>query len=140
MGEDIEPDDQYFSLKNDNMFCFFDGSFLFIIDLSENTVIKKIDMKVKDNLQILDLCLFEKNGVQNLYISAYEFSAYNQISISSKLNNNNFQQIPPLNPFQFDQNPSTINQTPQQEINQNPLINQNIQPHFENKIIIGNIL
>ena len=139
VGEDIEPDDQYFSLKNDNMFCFFDGSFLFIIDLSENTVIKKIDMKVKDNLQILDLCLFEKNGVQNLYISAYEFSAYNQISISSKLNNNNFQQIPPLNPFQFDQNPSTINQTPQQEINQNPLINQNIQPHFENKIIIGNI-
>ena len=137
--DDIEPDDKYFSLKNDNMFCFFDGSFLFIIDLSENTVIKKIDMKVKDNLQILDLCLFEKNGVQNLYISAYEFSAYNQISISSKLNNNNFQQIPPLNPFQFDQNPSTINQTPQQEINQNPLINQNIQPHFENKIIIGNI-
>ena len=30
--EDIEPDDKYFSLKNDNMLCFFDGSFLFIID------------------------------------------------------------------------------------------------------------
>jgi hypothetical protein len=41
VGQDIEPDDEYFSLKNDNMFCFFDGSFLFIIDLSENTVIKK---------------------------------------------------------------------------------------------------
>ena len=41
------------------MFCFFDGSFLFIIDLSENTVIKKIDMNVKDYLEILDLCLFE---------------------------------------------------------------------------------
>ena len=29
-------------------------------------------MNVKDYLKILDLCLFEKNGVQNLYISAYD--------------------------------------------------------------------
>lgn len=72
VGEDIEPDDKYFSLKNDNIFCFFDGSFLFIIDLSENSVIKKIDMKVKDYLEILDLCLCEKNGVQNLYISLFD--------------------------------------------------------------------
>ena len=72
VGEDIEPNDKYFSLKNDNMFCFFDGNVLFIIDLSENAVIKKIDMNVKDYLEILDLCLFEKNGVQNLFISAYD--------------------------------------------------------------------
>jgi len=137
--DDIEPDDKYFSLKNDNMFCFFDGSFLFIIDLSENTVIKKIDMNFKDNLEILDLCLFEKNGVQNLYISAYEFPAYDQNSINS-MSNSNFQNFPPLNPSQFDQNPSTINQTPQQEINQNLSINQIIQPQIENKIIIGNII
>jgi hypothetical protein len=137
--DDIEPDDKYFSLKNDNMFCFFDGSFLFIIDLSENTVIKKIDMKFKDNLEILDLCLFEKNGVQNLYISAYEFPAYDQNSINS-MSNSNFQNFPPLNPSQFAQNPSTINQTPQQEINQNLSINQIIQPQIEYKIIIGNII
>ena len=54
------------------MFCFFDGSFLFIIDLSKNLVIKKIDMKVKDHLEINDLCLLEKNGMQNLYISIYD--------------------------------------------------------------------
>ena len=137
--DDIEPDDKYFSLKNDNMFCFFDGSFLFIIDLSENTVIKKIDMKFKDNLEILDLCLFEKNGVQNLYISAYEFPAYDQNSINL-MSNSNFQNFPPLNPSQFAQNPSTINQTPQQEINQNLSINQIIQPQIEYKIIIGNII
>ena len=51
------------------MFCFFDGSFLFIIDLSKNLVIKKIDMKVEEYLEINDLCLLEKNGTQNLYIS-----------------------------------------------------------------------
>ena len=72
VGEDIEPDDKYFSLKNDNIFCFFDGSFLFIIDLSENCSIKKIDMKVKNFIEILDICLFEKNGVQNLYISMFD--------------------------------------------------------------------
>ena len=137
--DDIEPDDKYFSLKNDNMFCFFDGSFLFIIDLSENTVIKKIDMNFKDNLEILDLCLFEKNGVQNLYISAYEFPAYDQNSINL-MSNSNFQNFPPLNPSQFAQNPSTINQTPQQEINQNLSINQIIQPQIEYNIIIGNII
>ena len=54
------------------MFCFFDGSFLFIIDLSQNLVIKKIDLKIKDYLIINDLCLLENNGTQNLYISAYE--------------------------------------------------------------------
>ena len=51
------------------MFCFFDGSFLFIIDLSKNLVIKKIDMKVEEYLEISDICLLEKNGIQNLYIS-----------------------------------------------------------------------
>ena len=54
------------------MFCFFDGNFLFIVDLSENLVIKKIDMKVKEFLEINDLCLLEKNGTQNLYISIYD--------------------------------------------------------------------
>ena len=71
MGEEKEPDEKYFNLKND-MFCFFDGSFLFIIDLSKNLVIKKIDMKVKEFLEINDLCLLEKNGTQNLYISIYD--------------------------------------------------------------------
>ena len=68
VGEEKEPEEKYFNLKND-MFCFFDGSFLFIIDLSKNLVIKKIDMKVEEYLEISDLCLFEKNGTQNLYIS-----------------------------------------------------------------------
>ena len=71
MGEEKEPDEKYFNLKND-MFCFFDGNFLFIVDLSENLVIKKIDMKVKEFLEINDLCLLEKNGTQNLYISIYD--------------------------------------------------------------------
>ena len=71
MGEEKEPDEKYFNLKND-MFCFFDGSFLFIIDLSKNLVIKKINMKVKDYLEINDICLLEKNGIQNLYISIFD--------------------------------------------------------------------
>ena len=75
-GDDIEPDDKYFSLKNDNMFCLFDGSFLFLIDLSIKTVIKKIDMKNEGyksyDFEINDLCLLEKNGVQNLYLSVYD--------------------------------------------------------------------
>ena len=71
MGEEKEPDEKYFNLKNE-MFCFFDGSFVFIIDLSKNLVIKKIDMKVKDYLEINDICLLEKNGIQNLYISVYD--------------------------------------------------------------------
>ena len=50
---------------------------------------------------------------------------FNQMSYNSMMNNTNFQQIPNLNPSQFDQNPSTINQTPQE--NQNPSINQTIQ-------------
>ena len=71
VGEEKEPEEKYFNLKND-MFCFFDGNFLFIVDLSENLVIKKIDMKVKEFLEINDLCLLEKNGTQNLYISIYD--------------------------------------------------------------------
>ena len=71
MGEEKEPDEKYFNLKND-MFCFFDGNFLFIIDLSKNLVIKKINMKVKDYLEINDICLLEKNGIQNLYISIFD--------------------------------------------------------------------
>ena len=63
VGEEKEPVEKYFNLKND-MFCFFDGSFLFIIDLSKNLVIKKIDMKVKDYLEINDLCLLQKNATQ----------------------------------------------------------------------------
>ena len=66
-----DPEEKYFYLKKD-MFSFFDGSFLFIIDLSQNLVIKKIDMKIKDYLIINDLCLLEKNGTQNLYISVYD--------------------------------------------------------------------
>ena len=71
VGEEKEPVEKYFNLKND-MFCFFDGSFLFIIDLSKNLVIKKIDMKVKDYLEINDLCLLQKNGTQYLYISMHD--------------------------------------------------------------------
>ena len=71
LGQEKKPDEKYFNLKND-MFCFFDGNFLFIVDLSENLVIKKIDMKVKEFLEINDLCLLEKNGTQNLYISIYD--------------------------------------------------------------------
>ena len=71
MGEEKEPDEKYFNLKND-MFCFFDGSFLFIIDLSKNLVIKKINIKIKDYLEINDICLLEKNGIQNLYISIFD--------------------------------------------------------------------
>ena len=71
LGQEKNPDEKYFNLKND-MFCFFDGNFLFIVDLSENLVIKKIDMKVKEFLEINDLCLLEKNGTQNLYISIYD--------------------------------------------------------------------
>ena len=70
-GVEKKPDEKYFNLKND-MFCFFDGSFLFIIDLSKSSVIKKIDVKVKDYLVINDICLLEKNGIQNLYISMYD--------------------------------------------------------------------
>ena len=58
------------------MFCLFDGSFLFLIDLSIKTVIKKIDMKNEGYksyaFEINDLCLLEKNGVQNLYLSVYD--------------------------------------------------------------------
>ena len=71
VGEEKEPVEKYFNLKND-MFCFFDGSFLFIIDLSKNLVIKKVDMKVKDYLEINDLCLLQKNETQYLYISMYD--------------------------------------------------------------------
>ena len=58
-------------LKNDK-FCFFDGTFLFIIDLSKDFAIKKIDMKIKDYLVINDICLLEKNGSQYLYISMFD--------------------------------------------------------------------
>ena len=71
VGQEKEPDEKYFNLKSD-MFCFFDGKFLFIIDLWENLVIKKIDLKVKDYLEINDICLVEKNGTQKLYISVYD--------------------------------------------------------------------
>ena len=71
VGEEKEPVEKYFNLKND-MFCFFDGSFLFIINLSKNLVIKKVDMKVKDYLEINDLCLLQKNETQYLYISMYD--------------------------------------------------------------------
>ena len=71
VGEEKEPDEKYFNLKNDK-FCFFDGTFLFIIDLSKDFAIKKIDMKIKDYLVINDICLLEKNGSQCLYISMFD--------------------------------------------------------------------
>ena len=71
VGEEKEPDEKYFNLKNDK-FCFFDGTFLFIIDLSKDFAIKKIDMKIKDYLVINDICLLEKNGSQYLYISMFD--------------------------------------------------------------------
>ena len=71
VGEEKEPDEKYFNLKNDK-FCFFDGTFLFIIDLSKDFTIKKIDMKIKDYLVINDICLLEKNGSQYLYISMFD--------------------------------------------------------------------
>ena len=71
VGEEKEPDEKYFNLKNDK-FCFFDGTFLFIIDLSKDFAIKKIDMKIKDYLVVNDICLLEKNGSQYLYISMFD--------------------------------------------------------------------
>ena len=71
VGEEKEPDEKYFNLKNDK-FCFFDGTFLFIIDLSKDFAIKKIDMKIKDYLVINDICLLEKDGSQYLYISMFD--------------------------------------------------------------------
>ena len=71
VGEEKEPDEKYFNLKNDK-FCFFDGTFLFIIDLSKDFAVKKIDMKIKDYLVINDICLLEKNGSQYLYISMFD--------------------------------------------------------------------
>ena len=71
VGEEKEPDEKYFNLKKDK-FCFFDGTFLFIIDLSKDFSIKKIDMKIKDYLVINDICLLEKNGSQYLYISMFD--------------------------------------------------------------------
>ena len=71
VGQEKDPDEKYFNLRN-GIFGFYDGKFLFIIDLSKDFVIKKIDMKVKDFLVINDLILLEKNGAQNLYISVYD--------------------------------------------------------------------
>jgi hypothetical protein len=59
---------------------------------------------------------------------------YDQMGYSSMINNNNFQQTLPLNPPPFEQNPSLMQQTPPQEINQTPSINQNNQ--FQEKPVI----
>ena len=63
------------------MLCLFDGSFLFIIDLFSNNIIKKFEMKIKDGCQIKSLCLLKRKGQEYLYISTKSFK------ISEKNNN-----------------------------------------------------
>ena len=70
----------YFNIKDDT-FCLVDGSFLYVIDLFSNNIIKKIEMKTKDNCEIQDVCFLKRNGKEYLYISAnyYTDNAKNQI-------------------------------------------------------------
>ena len=63
---------QYFNLKND-IFCMFDGCFLFIMDLFSGKLIKKVDMNMKNKLNIKSLCLMEKYGQDYLYISVENY-------------------------------------------------------------------
>ena len=63
--------EKYFSLKDD-MFCLFDGRFLFIIDLFSNNIIKKIEIKIKDGCEIKSLCLLKRKEKEYLYISTSE--------------------------------------------------------------------
>ena len=67
--------EKYFNLKDD-IFCLFDGCFLFIIDLFSKNIIKKIEMKTNDNFEIKSLCLFERNGQNYLFIST---DIYNEL-------------------------------------------------------------
>ena len=76
--EDIKFKKEYFYLDN-NMFGMFDGNFLFIVDLSTNDTIKKIEIKKneKEEMEINNLCIFNKNGKEYLYITANYFNKEN---------------------------------------------------------------
>ena len=78
--EEEDRNENYFNIKDDT-FCLVDESFLFVIDLFSNNIIKKIEMKTKDNCEIQDLCFLKRNGKEFLYISAnyYTENAKNQI-------------------------------------------------------------
>ena len=71
----ISSNEQSFYLKDD-MFCIFNGCFLFIIDLSSKNVIKKIEMKTNDNEEIIikNLSLLKRNGKEYLYITINTFN------------------------------------------------------------------
>ena len=68
--------EKYFNLK-DNVFCLFNGCFIFIIDLFSNNIIKKIEVKTNDNCEIKDLFLLKRNGQEYLYISAIIYDKLN---------------------------------------------------------------
>ena len=74
----INSNEQSFYLKDD-IFCIFNGCFLFIIDLSSKNVIKKIEMKANDNeeIEIKNLSLLKRNGKEYLYITINSFNNVN---------------------------------------------------------------
>ena len=74
----ISSNEQSFYLKDD-MFCIFNGCFLFIIDLSSKNAIKKIEMKTNDNeeIDIKNLSLLKRNGKEYLYITINSFNNVN---------------------------------------------------------------
>jgi hypothetical protein len=74
----ISSNEQSFYLKDD-MFCIFNGFFLFIIDLSSKNAIKKIEMKTNDNeeIDIKNLSLLKRNGKEYLYITINTFNNVN---------------------------------------------------------------
>ena len=68
--EYIKYEKKYFYLKKD-MFGIFDANFLFIVDLSSNNILKKIEMKKNNNEELYINCLniINKNGKEYLYLS-----------------------------------------------------------------------
>ena len=66
---------EYFYLK-ENMFGIFSGQFLYIVDLSSNTIVKKIEFKniYNEDKDIKYLKYLKLNGNEYLYISVNEFN------------------------------------------------------------------
>ena len=73
--DNIKKDAEYFYLK-DNMFGLFNGNFLFIIDLSSNKIMKKIEIKNKDNekMEIKNLIYVKQNGNEYLYMTSFVYN------------------------------------------------------------------
>ena len=76
--KEIYSKEQSFYLNGDK-FCIFNGCFLFIIDLSSNNVIKKIEMKTNENeeIDIKSLILLKRNGKEYLYMTIVSFNKVN---------------------------------------------------------------